>query len=312
MRDLGTLGGRESAAAAVNDRGQVAGGAATRSGQEHAFLWDPVTGMRDLGSLPGHIVAYATHVNERGQVAGFSYPESGLTHAFLWDPVTGMRDLGTLGGRESRVYDMNERGQVVGLTTTASGTKRAVLWTPSSLAPRVSVTVARAGYGNQLFVDVNPTRGSEYWTFRVQKRTPRGSWTTLPGTYRTQGTAETRTITLGAGVYRVTVAPRYGYRGATSAAVRLTRPTVKVVVRAVDSASRLFVDVDPDKGAGSWSFRVQKRTGSGSWTTLAATYTTLGTRETRTINLRAGTYRVRVNAKYGYLGATSAVVSLAR
>jgi hypothetical protein len=85
-----------------------------------------------------------------------------------------------------------------------------------------------------------------------------------------------------------------------------------VTVRAVDSASRLFVDVDPNKGTGSWSFRVQKRTPSGSWTTLATSYTTLGVTETRTINLRAGTYRVRVNAKYGYLGATSAVVSLAR
>jgi hypothetical protein len=92
----------------------------------------------------------------------------------------------------------------------------------------------------------------------------------------------------------------------------LTRPTVKVVVRAVDQASRLFVDVDPDKGAGSWSFRVQKRTGSGSWTTLATTYTTLGGKETRTINLRAGTYRVKANAKYGYLGATSAAVRILR
>jgi hypothetical protein len=113
-------------------------------------------------------------------------------------------------------------------------------------------------------------------------------------------------------VFRVTVAPRYGYTGATSAAVRLTRPTVKVTVRAVDQASRLFVDVDPNKGTGSWSFRIQKRTTSGSWTTLPTTYTTLGVKETRTINLRAGTYRVKVNPRYGYLGATSAAVRLAR
>jgi hypothetical protein len=37
-----------------------------------------------------------------------------------------------------------------------------------------------------------------------------------------------------------------------------------------------------------------------------------GSRETRTIDLPAGTYRVRVQPKYGYLGSTSAEVTLVR
>jgi probable HAF family extracellular repeat protein len=306
MRDLGPLG-EYGAVSALNDRGQVAG----RAHNLHAFLWDPVTGMRDLGTLGGGRSA-AVAVNERGQVAGTSDTESGERHAFLWDPVTGMRDLGALGW-DGQVAALNERGQVTGFSTTSRHV-RAVLWTPVSLAPRVSVTVARAGYGNRLRVNVNPDRyrASEYWTFRVQKRTRSGSWTTLPTSYRTEGIAETRTLTLGAGVFRVKVNPRFGYQGATSAAVRLTAPTVKVAVRAVDDASRLFVDVDPNKGTGSWSFRVQKRTSSGSWTTLPTTYTTEGANETKTINLATGTYRVRVNPRYGYLGATSAAVRVAR
>ena len=52
--DLGTLGGDESDAWAVNERGQVTGAAATASGERHAFLWDPVTGMTDLGTLGGN------------------------------------------------------------------------------------------------------------------------------------------------------------------------------------------------------------------------------------------------------------------
>ncbi len=57
-------------------------------------------------------------------------------------------------------------------------------------------------------------------------------------------------------------------QGATSAAVRLVRPTVRVTERAVDNASRLFVNVDPNKAAGYWTFRVQYRRPNGTWWTL--------------------------------------------
>jgi len=39
-------------------------------------------------------------------------------------------------------------------------------------------------------------------------------------------------------------------------------------------------------------------------------YTTRGDRETRTLNLRKGTYRVKVQAKYGYRGTRSTPVEL--
>ena len=48
----------------------------------------------------------------------------------------------------------------------------------------------------------------------------------------------------------------------------------------------------------------------GTWRTLRPTYTTYGRAETRTLNLRKGTYRVKVQAKYGYRGTTSTAVTL--
>jgi len=39
MLDLGTLGGDNSQATAINDKGQIVGSANTASGDSHAALW---------------------------------------------------------------------------------------------------------------------------------------------------------------------------------------------------------------------------------------------------------------------------------
>ena len=44
--DLGTLGGSESMAFAINDAGQVVGNSATASGDLHVFLWTASGGMK--------------------------------------------------------------------------------------------------------------------------------------------------------------------------------------------------------------------------------------------------------------------------
>lgn len=176
----------------------------------------------------------------------------------------------------------------------------------------VSVKVAKAGYGNVLSVDVNPDRGSASHAFRVQKRSTSGTWTTLATVYRTEGTAETKQITLGKGIYRVSVPAVTGYAAATSAPVTLTDPTVKVTVGRDSAKGKLVVNVNPDKGSGYWSFKVQKRSASGAWIALKTTYQTQGSAETRTVDLTKGTYRIAVAGKYGYAGATSSAVVLAK
>jgi probable HAF family extracellular repeat protein len=153
ITDLGTLdGGYESAALAVNSRGQVVGVAdngipdATAlssdlygwNTQTRAILWQDGA-MQDLGTLGG-TDAVALLVNERGQVVGASYEDSNssaycanlgsynTTGAFLWDKGK-MTNLGSFGGTCTFPQDLNNRGEVVGLSTvTGDQFQHAFLW----------------------------------------------------------------------------------------------------------------------------------------------------------------------------------------
>jgi probable HAF family extracellular repeat protein len=139
ITDLGTLpeGGYESAANAVNSRGQVAGYAMNTipdsnsltifinymppSTQVRAFLWDEKNGMQDLGTLGG-TDALAALINEPGQVMGWSYTsttQSGSCSpfalgSFIWEKEKGMTNVGSLGGTCTVAEDLNNRGQIVG------------------------------------------------------------------------------------------------------------------------------------------------------------------------------------------------------
>ena len=153
-RNLGSLGGGNTWAAAINDVGQVVGVSDTPTGASHAFLWTPGGGMQDLGTLGG-TSSSAASINNRGQVVGTSSTAGGAHHAFLWIPGQGMRDLGALGHASdpflagnltsSSAADINEAGQIVGASydPNAMQASRPTLWLPSG----AMVDLGGPGYG---------------------------------------------------------------------------------------------------------------------------------------------------------------------
>ncbi|MCU0300642.1 MAG: hypothetical protein MUF35_03440 [Candidatus Nanopelagicales bacterium] len=94
--------------------------------------------------------------------------------------------------------------------------------------------------------------------------------------------------------------------------VALPPPSTSVTAKARRSGSVLYVDVNPNLPKKRyWKFRVYQQRADGSWR-ARKTSTTLGSKETRTINLPKGTYKVVVLPKYGYQGSESAPVTLRR
>jgi probable HAF family extracellular repeat protein len=84
LTDLGTLGGRQSMAADLNERGQIVGSSETAdAGQfSHAFVWQRGE-MVDLGTLGG-TKSHAVAINNNGQIVGWATTETGQRHAVLW------------------------------------------------------------------------------------------------------------------------------------------------------------------------------------------------------------------------------------
>jgi probable HAF family extracellular repeat protein len=121
MRDLGTLGGTNSAGSFVNEAGEVAGWSDTSSTPNqitglppnHPFLWKDGK-MRDLGTIGGTQIFELNALNERGQVVGqMTLADEQRRHAFLWDGKK-LIDLGTFGGDLSSANGMNNAGDVTG------------------------------------------------------------------------------------------------------------------------------------------------------------------------------------------------------
>jgi probable HAF family extracellular repeat protein len=136
--DLGTLGGRESEASAINDRGQVVGWSETAVDSEGnqwdlAFLWQHGK-MTNLSPGPGADI-WPSAINDRGQVVGSMDAAMGVM-AWLWEKgkLTFLDSLGVAAtaeeaGRQDSANSINNHGQIVGSSSRPwSYVDRAVLW----------------------------------------------------------------------------------------------------------------------------------------------------------------------------------------
>lgn len=142
ITDLGTLGGLESAAYAINESGQISGGSEylpdgiwpnVVEGSVHGFLYSGGV-MQGLQTLNG-INTYAGKLNNLGQVVGeATFPGFTSGHAFIYGGGI-FTDLGTLNGDISFASDINDLGAVTGSASTLNNENfRAFLYQNGGMA----------------------------------------------------------------------------------------------------------------------------------------------------------------------------------
>jgi probable HAF family extracellular repeat protein len=122
----------DSAATAINDKGQVVGisglcsNAVGGTSAEHAVLWEPNGKPINLGNFDGGIAWNTpTAINNRGEVVGFANlpntPNGQFNPvAFLWTKGHGIQQLPPLGqDTNSWAWGINQQGHVVGQSLTS-------------------------------------------------------------------------------------------------------------------------------------------------------------------------------------------------
>jgi len=122
LQDLGTLGGNNSSAFAINHLEQTVGQSDVTTTPDptfgiptfHGFIWKNGT-MQDLGQLFGGSFNVAQDLNESGQVVGSAdLTNDQLAHAFLWQSGLA-QDLGSLPGNTANMpTGINNAGHVIG------------------------------------------------------------------------------------------------------------------------------------------------------------------------------------------------------
>jgi probable HAF family extracellular repeat protein len=142
MTPLPTLGGNNSFAIDINNRGQATGLAenttpdptcvAPQVLQFKPVIWEKGE-VQELPTLSGDPDGVAGAMNDQGQAVGWSGTCSDQLHVALWQNGT-VTDLGNLGGTKNNTAgDINNQGQVVGLSDLPGDTTyHAFLWTKDS------------------------------------------------------------------------------------------------------------------------------------------------------------------------------------
>lgn len=146
--DLGTLGGLEAQAFAINDAGLVVGSAETANRNDHAFIWRDINGnhqsdagemvqLSDLG-----LSSAANAINEQNYAAGFVLRPSFTRQAALWDSNRVRIDLPNLpGALDGEIFDLN-----AGLQSVGKSGNSAALWEGSSVFKLADLIPANSGW----------------------------------------------------------------------------------------------------------------------------------------------------------------------
>jgi hypothetical protein len=182
MIDLSPPGGRQPGTAfAINSSGVVVGEAdkTVVGGFNGAFRWTSVTGMTNLGLLPGTNKGQALGVNDGEQIVGIcvsqipGFPD--VDKPFLWTSTSGMVNLNSLLDSSSKSWTIqyagaiNNSGEIAGYGIGSSGLRQALLLVP---VPEPSAYLLAAIGASGLWIVRR--RGAEFWKNCASRPIDRG------------------------------------------------------------------------------------------------------------------------------------------
>ncbi len=147
VTDLGTLGGTQTVALAINNAGQIIGKARNVSDRDRAVLFENGT-VRDLGTLGGN-ASVALDINNQGDIVGSAETSAGISVPFLYRANL-MENLGFTGAGEA--VGINDRGDIVGASTggvgfaIVNGVKSDLWFRPYAINNRRQIVGSAADY----------------------------------------------------------------------------------------------------------------------------------------------------------------------
>ncbi|MFT7580973.1 MAG: putative repeat protein (TIGR01451 family)/MYXO-CTERM domain-containing protein, partial [Myxococcota bacterium] len=173
LNDVGTLGGADSQALAVNDAGVVVGAAQTQDGSWHAFRYDGEGGMVDLTPNAGETGrAFAAHgvdlvfgvVDAAAGISVFVHDGTALTMLWATDSVD---------SAAASVFGPTSDGAVAGVGASGAQPTSSWYWTPGESTPTqissdmgaaIATGIGEAGHVSGYVVTGDGTRRAFVWT----------------------------------------------------------------------------------------------------------------------------------------------------
>jgi uncharacterized protein (TIGR03437 family) len=135
LQGLGSLGGGNSRANAINSSDRIAGRSTVAGGDTHAFLYDAAAANPQMVDLHTSIgfggrFSTATAINDAGQIVGTASIANGGNHAFLLtgNTATDLHARVSFGGSNSYGSAITNTGWIAGVSEDASGNPHAFLY----------------------------------------------------------------------------------------------------------------------------------------------------------------------------------------